>query len=293
LEYSNARKLPPRLKWVGLPDFRDASLNAPSILLRAFLPLCTNLQILSIREEYRAENAPSHLSAHEFLCRFVDGIESCTPESVTALEFRLSVPFLDKLIEALGSRAKLNITRIGLDLGAWVQTYPIRHTSGELSDGQIASEVMHAAREACHKIYEEEHRKVLPAGSCWLLPESRRDSRLAAQLSPPGSADKVDETDVDDAKPGFEHDFYRDEGGSDPYNGLDRGWPYDQKKCANTERLHHKATMDYVAGTRVNTLPTMLVKLYDVSQVNRVKLYSLEPEWQAKSTNPIHPFALI
>jgi hypothetical protein len=224
---------------------------------------------------------------------FVDGIKNCTPNSVTALKLRLSVPCLDKLIEAIGPRAILNIKRIGLDLGAWIQIYPIRHTFGELSDGQIASEVMHATRKAYHKLYKEERRKVLPASSCWLVPESRRDSELAAQPSLSGSVDKVDEADVDKAKPVFEHEFYRDEGGSDPYDGLSKAGPNGLKECTNTDGLHHKATMEYLAETKVNTLSTMLVELYDASQVDKVKLYSLEPEWQAKNTNPIHPFDLI
>jgi hypothetical protein len=42
----------------------------------------------------------------------------------------------------------------------------------------------------------------------------------------------------------------------------------------------------------------MLLKLHDVwvasyGHENRIRFYPLEPEWQAKSTNPIHPFALI
>jgi hypothetical protein len=137
--YPGASYLPPQLKWLGLPDFRnnDFGPNAPYYLLRHFLPLCTKLETLSIRGDYRAEGVPSDLTIHDHVCEFIEVITTLTPKSVTALELRLSIPFLDKLIDAIRAKSGLEITRIGIDLGAWVQIYPIRNTLQELSDNRL------------------------------------------------------------------------------------------------------------------------------------------------------------
>jgi hypothetical protein len=204
---------PPQLKWLGLPDFRASGSDAPHLLFKHFLPLCTRIETLSIRGEYRAESTPSHLNAHEYVCNFVDGIVTCTPYSVTALELRLSIPCLDKLTEVIRATSGLNINRIGIDLGAWIQVYPIKDTAEELSEGRIWAEAIHAARRTRRDIYEEEHNKVLPAKSKSLLPDSRADVDLTAPPSLPASTDALAEVDFHEARPGFKYDFFQDDGG--------------------------------------------------------------------------------
>jgi hypothetical protein len=236
-----------RLRWLGLPDFRDKSLSTPHFLLWHFLPLCANLQTLSIRGEYRAEVLQPNLSAHDYLCRFVWSIRECTPESVTALELRLSIPFLERLTEAIRSKPKMNIAYIGIDLGAWVQTYPVRNTSDKLDEASVMLAIVAAAQQACYEIYEQEHDAVLPLTSKWLLPKS--------QLA------------VNEARTVYDTNFYCDAGVSDleDVGAEDKtDWMNCNTKDSDDDaEKHHEILLNYMAVTRVEGLPAMLCKLHD------------------------------
>ena len=60
---------------------------------------------------------------------------------------------------------------------------------------------------------------------------------------------------------------------------------------------HHEKLWSHIISTKVENLPAMLCKLYDSLDREDVAagfgFYQLEPEWQAKSTDPVHPLALI
>ena len=287
------RETAPKLKWLGIPDFRDVSLVAPRILLDNFLPLCTNLQTLSIRGKYREEIPPPSLSGHEYVCDFIRGIKTRTPSSVTALELRLSIPFLHQLLVALHAEDRLNIDQIGLGLGAWAQIYPLRNTSTEISDSDIISAASKAASKARFDIYEQQHNKLLSASSRWLLPAPEDTPNMSDVSSSSGSPafERLD------ARPTFQNEPYKAKGGSDIRNyTCDRSKLESRKKCGNKDENHHKELLGSLERTHVNSLPSMLVKLHDAGRIaasQDYSLYSLNPEWQVNSTIPLHPFTMI
>jgi hypothetical protein len=102
---------------------------------------------------------------------------------------------------------------------------------------------------------------VLPANSKWPLPASRVDMGLAALPNERALTDIMEQTDFDEARLGFKHDFFRDDEGSEPY---DDDWSRDDMVCMNNEKWHHKRMSVYITETKVNTLSTSLVKLHDV-----------------------------
>jgi hypothetical protein len=76
----------------------------------------------------------------------------------------------------------------------------------------------------------------------------------------------------------------------------DRGKCLSQNKCPNKDPKHNTELLEDPGKSHVDTLPTMLVKLYDAGQIaasQNYSMYSLQPEWQANSTTPLHPFTLI
>jgi hypothetical protein len=170
------------------------------------------------------------------------------------------------MTEVIRATSGLNINRIGIDLGAWIQVYPIRDTAEELSEGRIWAEAIHAARRTRRDIYEEDHNRVLPAKSKSLLPDSRADVDLTAPPSLPASTDSLEEIDFHEARPGFQYDFFQDDGGWEHYDVNDDELSRGHTHCAieEEEDSHHQLLVDYLIETKVNTLPTMLVKLHDV-----------------------------
>ncbi|KAG9189311.1 hypothetical protein G6011_06179 [Alternaria panax] len=293
---SPARKTALRLKWLGLPDFRDDSLEAPRTILVDFLPSCKNLQILSIRGKYREEIPPPNLSGHEYVCEFIRGIKTYTPASVTALELRLSIPFLHELLVALHTEDRLNINQIRLDIGAWTQVYPLRITSEAISDNHVVSAASKAARKARFDIYEQQHNELLSTSSKWLLPAPAPEEDTpdtSDELASPG----IPAFEKPDARPVFRYEPYNAKGGSDIREySCHRGKLASRRKCLNKDKNHHKEMLGSLERTHVNSLPSMLVKLHDASRTaasQDYSIYSLKPEWQTNSTTPLHPFTMI
>ncbi|KAF2735944.1 hypothetical protein EJ04DRAFT_178378 [Polyplosphaeria fusca] len=110
-----------RLTWLGVRDSDgpQSTSNALSMIAKG----CTGLSKLSLRGQY----APDPAAAGEYdhhACRFITGIIDNLPDTVKEVELRLSIPFLKLFLWHLGQ--KTNVQRIGIDLGAWVQVYPLR-----------------------------------------------------------------------------------------------------------------------------------------------------------------------
>ncbi|KAL1605204.1 hypothetical protein SLS60_004748 [Paraconiothyrium brasiliense] len=125
-----------RLKWLGLPDWRSDSYAAKAVA-STLPPWCVSLKTLSIRGEYTRDRTASEIeSVHHHVCRLILGIEEIVPASVIKLELRLSVSFLRYFLEQLQKR-KPTIRRVGIDLGAWVQIFPLANQPDHLDDEDI------------------------------------------------------------------------------------------------------------------------------------------------------------
>lgn len=272
------KKLFSRLKWLGLPDWRGSA-TVSRDLLDAVLPHCIALRTLSIRGRYSAEMLSSANDSHASICRLISGITTHASPTVETLELRLSFPYLDRLVEHLRAHNS-NIKRVGIDLGAWVQIYPLRTANDELTDEEVRNAAVAAAYQTRRQAYQEEHNKVAPEGSKWWLPE------VKARLLDQGSEAIERQNGVDgptlalpeqDAKHAYERNFYRDDGGS---------YLQDTKPtCSSTPKLcplqksGHSAELDeYVEEVKVNTLPGMLCRLHDMGtglQKDGLELFAL------------------
>ncbi|KAF1967743.1 hypothetical protein BU23DRAFT_283706 [Bimuria novae-zelandiae CBS 107.79] len=126
----------PRLKWLGLPDWRNGSKAAKIAVL--FIPKwAVALKTVSIRGEYTRDRSANEVeSVHNHVCRLILGVVNILPESVTMLELRMSVSFLRFFLAQLQER-KPGIERVGIDLGAWVQVFPLKKQESRLKDADI------------------------------------------------------------------------------------------------------------------------------------------------------------
>lgn len=179
------------LRWLGLPDPRTSS------LISTVLPECTTLQTLSIRGRYTKETKHHIPKKESNLSSFIDPISKFTPNTVTALELRLSFLDLDRLSQALKENNS-SILHIGIDVGAYIQVYTDQSSSklGVCEKDLEAAAHVFALKER-QDAYEEEHNKTYPTKCRWWLPDSEYDG-----------IDKSNTTGIDleaDAsEPGFE-----------------------------------------------------------------------------------------
>ncbi|KAF2497535.1 hypothetical protein BU16DRAFT_580190 [Lophium mytilinum] len=146
------RKGPPplfkRLKWLSLRNWADMRYHQlecyksepgqpwddytlrKSDMLRptygswTFLSKCENLETLSIRGFYEPDDQKTTPSqVHWNICAFIDCLVENVSPTVSRLELRQSMEWLSLLLEHIVSTT--NITKVGIDLGAWLQTYPL------------------------------------------------------------------------------------------------------------------------------------------------------------------------
>lgn len=250
------------LRWLGLPDWRRPE-TIPRSLLVNILPRCKNLKTLSIRGKYMPEVKPAHIDHHDYVCRFIGGIVTHTPDSVEYLELRLSFPFLDRLVEELQKRQS-RIKQIGIDLGAWIQVYPLRVTQGFWNENEVKNAAIAAAQKTRFDIYEEEHNKVLPDDSKWWLPELPRP--YAAEEKDCNDPECQDTSPTwSEARNAYERDYYSVIGGS-CQSQVDSGRTASKEaECLFHEPGHTADLLNYLTDKKVNTLPGMLYKLYEMS----------------------------
>lgn len=236
------------LVWLGLPDWRGPD-AIPRSFVNNILPACKDLKTLSIRGNYTPEIIPRNMGHHNYVCRFIGALVKNLPLEVENLELRLSIPFLDYLVKHL-RQSKVSLKRIGIDLGAWVQVYPLRATHGGLNENDVKKAAASAAQQARFDIYETEHSKVLPRGAKWWLPA----------LPGPGA----DQVQTDDARHVFEQDFYHPKGGSDLSCFKSELGVSTDSMCSLGASDHSTSLANYLEDTRVDTLSGMLYKMYDI-----------------------------
>jgi hypothetical protein len=267
-----------RLKWLGIPDPRISDYVYPDNLLEQLRLHCSSLETLSVRGEYKADSTDRNPSeAHSHICQFLYPIVSCIPESVVNLELRLSIDFFQFLLKAL--LEKTNIRHVGIDLGAWVQIYPLIEEQPSI-DHAVKQKAAVTAIQLRHEIYEKAHKEVLPVGSKWHLPDAvdgEGGSRSTLNMFP-------------------ENQNYYDRSGVEVYpvevyspSSRDSQSPDgpDELPFLTRERCLH-----ILDCTQADTLPKMFKKLHKAgTETQDMELFALEPE--GKSTNPIHPLALI
>lgn len=299
-----------RLRWLGIRDRRHTSFQGH--VLEKICARCHVLETLSVRGRYGADApALSPRQAHAHACRFITDITESLPGSVRTVQLRLSLGFLKYFLEKLIEQ-KPNVTRVGVDFGAWVHIYPLRSRVSKgkrkLVDTQIRERAILAAREIRFATYEAEYNKLYSGRSAWHLPETKRKD---------ATHDDHQEEELFRKK---QQNYYQDISGSDsnwrPLDPIFR--TSDTGSSAGVESFEkdgtkhidrvldktgHKHTINVLSQGCADTLPKMLKMLFDVGEMisskNRdksrgaVRLYALEPEQEERSNDPINPFELI
>ncbi|KAF2846390.1 hypothetical protein T440DRAFT_521760 [Plenodomus tracheiphilus IPT5] len=270
-----------RLTWLGLPDVRVPGLDHTETLpLAQYLSMCTELQTLCIRDTRGGNMRPysfqSAKAASDWITNTIAGI----PATTTALELQLCLPSIDRLVAELVKR-KSKITQVGIDLGAWAQTYlPITE---QLRHEEIQKSTSAAAHKATLDAYEEEHNKVFSGGSKWWLPNS-----LSMEEGRTKHEYQVD-------RPAFARNLYQIQ----HITGVDGGGALaSNSQIASSGNSRKKSTSTKHGLDRLNfsSMYENLFKLYRAGTSNghgNVQFYTLTPEWQVDSTDPIHPLAMI
>ena len=303
-----------RLKWLGLPDWRPEN-KAAKVVLSCIPEWAVSLKTVSIRGEYTRDCSSAEIpSVHRHVCQLVIGIEKFFPASVNTLELRLSVSFLRYLLEQLEKR-KPSIERVGIDLGAWVQVFPLRSEHDRLEDVDIRA----TTRQVAHS-----------ESACALF---LRDSRSEGSYKQSRAhynkiKEFVQEQEYVDQQPSF----YRDRSGDYPLveesgdaqsnedDSFDILVNTSVETCPIDSSKQHSLTIDELDKTRTNTLPTLLEKLHLARpitdnptslenssfrmdsegkpvprfQIKRqgAQLFALEGEKEQRSYDPIHPLTL-
>lgn len=97
-------------------------------MAETFVRACTQLETLSIRGNYEPDYRHStQEQVHDHICKLVDDITNNVSQTVTKLELRQSIEWMNFLLNEL--EGKTQIRMLGLDLGALIQIYPLKKYS--------------------------------------------------------------------------------------------------------------------------------------------------------------------
>jgi len=140
-----AQNLLKRLKWLGVRNWTDSRyhlierytsagthtsrrLPGGGNVAETFVRACSQLETLSIRGNYEPDYCHStQEQVHDHIRKLVDDITNNVSETVTKLELRQSIEWVNFLLNEL--EEKTQIRMLGLDLGAWIQIYPLKKYS--------------------------------------------------------------------------------------------------------------------------------------------------------------------
>ncbi|KAF2180831.1 hypothetical protein K469DRAFT_753175 [Zopfia rhizophila CBS 207.26] len=249
------------LEWLGVQDWTVSRhpKNATNGTAVEIIGECgEKLKTLSIRGLYERDRQRRDGGewAHEVVCDLLYGIRKYAPKSVKTIELRRSIEFLPYFVRELSKDKNNGIENIGLDIGAWIQVYPLANT-----------------------IY---HRDV---GS----PRPRFMGDRNMELCDPGNREEVGHEPPKDGDPRKESKEarYRDPKSED----FNSSHVNEDEDCP----CDHEAIAALNDDWKVNTLPQMLYRLYHSFNQPRanIKVIPISPEAHWRSTEPIHPFALI
>jgi hypothetical protein len=304
-----------RLNWLGLAnDLRtEEGDDAFSTVLRA----CEQLQTLSLRAPsgYDADYWSNlhHQDAediHHRVCLPILRITKNIPDTVTELELRQCIDFLPFFIDRLNT-LKPSIEKVGIDLGAWVQVFPLRGgpkpaKTPIIEDREIEENVQKAANWAAE--FSKLHNKTVPVP----IPEHSnaemwgRSVRAGSEIDATARKFKshFDDEFLDRAYKKKRKSFYRDDGGTNICRGIDRGGSDSALVARGRKSRTFEATncdLDGASHSRIrgavntrstNTLTRMLKKLF-MFRHKTPSVFALDPEPENRSADPIHPLALV
>ncbi|KAF2715505.1 hypothetical protein K504DRAFT_497380 [Pleomassaria siparia CBS 279.74] len=287
------------LKWLGIRissqlDFQGVADKIGQVVLSQ----CKHLKTLSIRDDYLPDfyTVKSTLgSPHTYVCEFILRIAKYTLPTVSTIELRMSISFPQYFLLKL-QELRPSIKRVGIDLGAWVQVYPLRKSVHESMDHGYKNDFLEndvrisaktAALESRLEAYKEAHDTIVPKTGTWVLPSLDAEARVISESDTGYSWGYDDAWDV------------REEEGSDSDSTRQIVNGPGHNTCPLDE-VDHETTCSMLKESNVHTLPQMLKRLYDSRPTgqgglpgNGIQLIPLEPEPWNRSTDPIHPFALI
>ncbi|KAH9866601.1 hypothetical protein J1614_008293 [Plenodomus biglobosus] len=264
-----------KLKWLGIPDVRaPGSEYMETFPLKRCLSMCTVLQALCIRDTHSEAMRPYTFASAEAASKYITQTVADIPASTANLELRMCQPWVDSFVAEL-VKQKPSVTHIGIDLGAWFQTY--QPAANRVNREEIQNSVAAAAYKTVLDTYEEEHNKVLPAKSKWWLPNS-----LALENGRISQNYQVD-------RPNFARNWYGNErGGAQASKDQIEIFGNEGDKPTSAKNSHDRPNF--------TSLYENLFRLYQAGTSTGqgiVQFFPLTPEWQANSINAIHPLAMI
>ncbi|KAF2477535.1 uncharacterized protein BDR25DRAFT_338366 [Lindgomyces ingoldianus] len=286
-----------KLKWLGVHAWSqnlpiDWSGDLPESVATRILPACEILHTLSIRGEYTHDMNPDYCrdDVHGHVCNIVLGITDNVSDTVNTIELRQSLPFLDYFLGKIQER-KPTITQVGIDLGAWIQIYPLRDERSSSTqpspplppDLNIREKILAATEKARQDALEEAMEPFSPL-------RENVDDHIWKELA----LNNREVTRVEPWRRRGEADFYRSNSGSEFVGLPSHSLPKPPRKdCLLDQDPNHKKTREDLGNSRIITLAQMLRTLQYAGEQSKIKLIPIEPESQNKSINPIHPLALI
>ncbi|ORY11890.1 hypothetical protein BCR34DRAFT_651868 [Clohesyomyces aquaticus] len=266
-----------RLKWLGIRQW-EGSVGLPDPSLRVFQEYHSkfqSLETISVRGDYipdRCETRDPEV-LHRTVCCDLLALKYITPKNVANLELRHSVHSMPYLVSYIKKEIP-NIQRIGIDLGALVQIYPLKEKKNISpseepwvpSDDEFVDTVLAAAKKACD--------------------ETNKSNDFTLPRNEPNTISRRYKRRVD---------FYQNESGSIvPHTSYPRHDNPDLwNRCSIDNSKNHQWTRKSLERDQVNTMFHMLKRLYDASRGSDIKFFPIKPEERDRSTNPIHPLALI
>jgi hypothetical protein len=310
----NSPSLLSRIKWLGLPNDHHLGDDGDDPF-GTILRFCPQLEILSLRtpsgydSDYWSDlHHTDSEDIHRKICLPILRITKNVPDTVHTIELRQCIDFLPLFIDKL-HQLKPTIRRLGIDLGALVQVFPLRPAPKApakqviISDKEIKKNVGNAVKWTTEFGQLPQKTEVLDPSIPNVLTR-RSDAVFDAKAKLEKT--NTDEKFLDRAYKQEKASFYRDNGGTTVYSQRPRSGPDDPNaikgpipphqnpgaKHCELDDTSHTRTRNAVRVRRTNTLPRMLKKLYNLRN-KQPALFALDPEPQNRSTDPINPLALV
>ena len=299
-----------RLKWLGLSncigmidDERDS--------FEAVLGACESLETLSLRAEnqinhevdYRSNpeaKLPSwgtHSSVTNVILRIVDNL----PDTLRTIEWQQGLDSLDYFLHNLYGH-KPNVQRIGIDFAGWVQLYPMKGERQQRQSTLVQNEVIESAVKStielavkCGEAMDTNLLTKLHAGTIKSQPRNAKQDQKAME-----EKEIIDERFKEETYKSTRPQYYHNQDGSFRRsvkesledNSLNEG-EGEYKECSIALQPDPNEVGAMFREEKVNTLLRMFIKLFNISSKTSIQFFALQPEANNRSTDPVHPFALI
>lgn len=283
------------LRWLGLDN---SFMSQSPYLFEVILPACENLETLSIRGNYNTDPLQKEYSNPHQICKSVLCLADHLPDTVSTIELRMSVEILPYFLQKLNI-LKPNIRRVGIDLGALAQTYPIKleekHTSKEHLHNEEISRSAHIAAGWAIQVAEDmklDQLTVTPEKPPRPMTDQNQDAEAREERS-------LRDEERESVK--YDHrkdaNFYRNHEPNHKYikkwGGNHSGPVLKFANCPLDQDPNHAPTIAMLKDNKVNTLLRLLKRIFDAGHVSSIALFPLSPEEEESSSRSIHPLALI